>query len=186
VFGDTPGVSHPAGVELAVASIKRASDDTTVANDIQATIANGGVLQEVKDTASIAKYLFPRSYERSDLILQTNTDALNWANWVLYIGRGNENRFESISIDPQSDPYDLWPQCLGREIGDRIQIWTRPAGVSAPIVKDCFIVGITHTFDATKSQWLTTWTLQDASKYGSFLTLDNPTLGKLDSNALVF
>ena len=171
--------------ELPYAAISRASDDTTLVNDIQATRA-GGALQEAKDAASIVKYLFPRTYARSDLILQADSDALNWANWVLYIGRGGEDRFDLLSVDPQADPVNLWPQVLGREIGDRIQVRQRPAGAPAPVAKDCFIAGITHAWDSVASTWLTTWTLQDASKYGSFLTLDNPALGQLGSNALVF
>jgi hypothetical protein len=186
VFGDLPGTVQAAGTELAYAAVARASDDTTIANDVQATRVNGGTLQEAKDAASIAKYLFPRTYARSDLILQGDPDALNWAQWVLYVSKGGEDRFESLQIDPAADPASLWPQVLGREIGDRIQIWNRPAGVATPISKDCFIAGITHAWDSVASAWLTTWTLQDASKYGSFLTLDNPTLGKLDANALTF
>ena len=185
VFGDLPGTVQAAGTELACAAIGRASDDTTIANDIQATRV-GGTLQEVQDAASIAKYLFPRTFSRSDLILQADSDAANWAAWVLYISRGGEDRFEALQIDPAADPYNLWPQVLGREIGDRIKIWHRPASVATPISKDCFIAGITHAWDSVQSTWLTTWTLMDASKYGSFLTLDNPTLGQLDSNALVY
>jgi hypothetical protein len=185
VFGDLPGTVQTAGTELAYAAVTRASDDTTIANDVQATRA-GGTLQEVKDTASIAKYLFPRTYARSDLILQADTDALNWANWVLAISKGGEDRFETLTIDPAADPANLWPQVLGRKTGDRIQVWHRPAGLAAPITKDCFVAGITHAWDSVNSAWLTTWTLQDASKYGGFLVLDNPTLGKLDANALTF
>jgi hypothetical protein len=289
VFGDLPGTVQAAGTELACAAVGRSSDDTTIANDVQATRA-GGTLQEVKDTASIARYLFPRTYARSDLILSADPDALNWANWVLYVSRGGEDRFDTLAVDPQADPESLWPQVLGREIGDRIQVWQRPAqsvlpyasntvtspaafanilflnvapgtyavswtvtlagtpgaadvnnfglyngttfvagsvnagtpgvypqapvtmtvlpgapdikilaggatptagavygaAVPAPAVKDCFIAGITHAWDSPSQAWLTTWTLQDASKYGSFLTLDNPTLGRLDFNALTF
>jgi hypothetical protein len=185
VFGDLPGTSHPAGTELACAAITRASDDTTIANDVQATRA-GGTLQEVQDAASVAKYLFPRSYARSDLILQSDPDALNWAQYVLYIAKGGEDRFESLAVDPAADPASLWPQVLGREIGDRIQVWTRPAALPGPVSKDCFVAGITHQWDSVTSAWLTTWTLQDAGKYGSFLTLDNPTTGQLDANALTF
>ena len=105
---------------------------------------------------------------------------------MLYVSKGGEDRFESLTIDPLADPVNLWPQVLGREIGDRIQVWTRPAGVGSPVTKDCFIAGIAHTWDSVSSAWSTTWTLADASKYGSFLTLDNPTLGKLDANALAF
>jgi hypothetical protein len=171
--------------ELAYAAVTRASDDTTIANDIQATRL-GGTLQEVQDAASVAKYLFPRTYARSDLILQTDADALNWAQWMLYISKGGEDRFESLQVDPQADPVNLWPQVLGRETGDRITIWQRPAGLASPVTKDCFIAGITHAWDSAASSWLTTWTLQDATKYGSFMTLDNPVLGQLDANALVF
>lgn len=185
VFGDSPGTVHPAGTELPLASVSRASDDTTVANDIQATNL-GGSLQEVKDSASIAKYLFPRVYQRSDLILQSDTDALHWAQYVLYISKGGENRIESITIDPQANPAVLWPQVLGREIGDRIQVWVRPPNLPSPISKDCFITAITHTCDAVNYRWSTQWVLQDASKYGSFMTLDNSTLGQLDENALAF
>lgn len=185
VFGDLPGTSHPAGTELAIASVGRATDDTVLVNDVQAAI-NGGTTQEATNAASVSKYLFPRTYSRTDLILQTDTDALNWAKWVLYIGTGTGDRVDSIQIDPLADPNNLWPQVLGREIGDRIQVWCRPAGVAAPVSKDCFIAGIVHVWDSPSSAWLTTWTLQDAAQYGSFLTLDNPTLGKLDANALTF
>jgi hypothetical protein len=55
-----------------------------------------------------------------------------------------------------------------------------------PVSKDCFIAGITHAWDSVTSAWLTTWTLQDTVKYGNFMTLDNPTTGQLDANALAF
>lgn len=185
VFGDLPGTVQPAGTELPYAAVGRASDDTTIANDIQATRTGGGALQHVQDAASIAKYKFPRSYARSDLILSDDATTLSWAQWVLYVSKGGEDRFESLQVDPQADPVNLWPQVLGREVGDRIQVWQRPASV-APVTKDCFIAGITHTWDSVTSAWLTTWTLQDASKYGSFLTLNNPVLGRLNFNALAF
>ena len=179
------GDASSAAVELACAALTRASDDTTVANDVQATRV-GGTVQEVTDAASVQQYLFPRSYARADLILQGDSDALNWAQWVLFVSRGGEKRFESLSIDPQADPVSLWPQVLGREIGDRIQVWHRPAGTVSPIARDCFIAGITHSWDSVTCAWLTTWTLQDAAKYGSFLVLDNPALGALGYSALAF
>lgn len=174
----------PVHAELAIAALSRSIDDTTIVNDVQAQ-NNGGTLQEVTDATSISQYKFPRVYPRTDLILQNDSDALNWAQWVLYVGKNSENRFESIKINPQSDPYSLWPQVLGRDIGDRIQVWHRPA-TGIVITKDCFITGITHEWNSADQSWMTTWTLQDASKYGSFLTLGNPTLGQIGSNALVF
>lgn len=128
VFGDLPGTVQAAGTELAYAAVGRADDDTTLANDVQATRA-GGAMQEVKDTGSIIKYLFPRTYARADLILQNDGDALGWAQWVLYVSSTTTDRFDTLAVDPAADPAGLWPQVLGREIGDRIQVWVRPPGV---------------------------------------------------------
>jgi hypothetical protein len=186
VFGDAPGTAEPAGTERPYQLLPRARDDTTLANDIQATRAGGTAVQQVTDAASITAYLFPRSYTRSDLILTDDPTVLNWAQWVLYISKTPEDRLDQITVNPLRDPASLWPQVLGREIGDRIQVWHRPPGVASPIVKDVFIRGIAHAFDCAAGTWATTWTLQDAAKYGSFLTLDHPVLGQLDENALTF
>lgn len=186
VFGDSPGTSHTAGTELRMSGFTRTDDDTTIVNDVQATISGSSSVQAVQDSASVTKYLFPRSYQRTDLILLSDADALSWAQWVLFVGKSDENRIETLTINPQSDPVNLWPQVLGREIGDRIQIWIRPAGVTTPISKDAFIAGITHDWISADQQWVTKWTLQSAVKFGSFLTLDNATIGQLDNDALSF
>lgn len=180
-FGD-----NPAGSELPCAAVGRANDDTTIANDIQAAIANGGVLQEAQDAQSVATYLFPRTYSRTDLILQDNPTALLWAQWVLYVSKTAEDRFDTVTVDPAAQPSDLWPQVLGRQIGDRITVIRRPQNSGVTITKDVFITGIAHTFDSVTSAWQTTWTLADASRYGSFFTLDSAILGVLDTDALPF
>jgi hypothetical protein len=185
VFGDSIGTVETAGTEQAYYQVTRARDLATMANDVQATRV-GGSLQHVQDAASIATYLFPRSYARSDLILQDDVSALAWAQWVLYVAASDEDRFDQLVLYPLRDPASLWPQVLGREVGDRIQVWRRPPGVASPVVKDCFIRGIQHSWGWGNGQWATTWTLQDAGKYGSFLTLDSPTLGALGFNALAF
>jgi hypothetical protein len=177
--------SDSAATGLAYRGVTRARDDTTIANDVQVTRV-GGTLQEAFDQTSINKYLFLRTYSRTDLILTDDPTALQWAQWVLYVAKNDEDRFDQIVIFPLRDPVNLWPQALGREIGDRITISRQPPGVASPITKDCFIRGITHAFDVSGGTWATTWTLQDASRYGSFLVLDNATLGRLDNNALAF
>lgn len=184
VFGDLPGTVQTAGTELPYASISRADDDTTLANDVQVTNA-GGTTQEVQDGASITQYLYPRTFSRQGLLLQTDAEALAYAQWLLYLSKGGEDRFEEISVDPAAQPLDLWPQVLGREFGDRIQVWNRPPNVAA-ISKDEFIRGLQHDFNAATSEWLTTWTLQDATRYGGFLTLNDAALGKLGTGVLAF
>jgi len=180
VFGDAPGTADPEGTELACEAIGRADDDTTLANDIQITRA-GGTLQEAQDAMSQAKYLFPRSYARSDVILQSDAEALTYAQWVLYVSASPTDRFDTLVIDPVADPANLFPQVLGREIGDRIMVYRRPQNSGITIGRPCLIRGITHNIDVTAGTWQTTWDLEDATRYAGFLILDDPALGKLNS-----
>lgn len=182
VLGDQPGTAHPAGTELPYWQPGRADDLATLANDIQATRV-GGTLQEVMNAASVAKYLFPRSYARTDLILQSDPAALTWAKSVLALSGGPEDRFDTLSVDPLADTATLFPQVTGRDFGDRIQVWRTPPGVGR-ISKDCFIRGIDHEIDCVNTTWLTTWTLQSAAPYTGFLVLDDPVMGVLGSNAV--
>lgn len=185
VFGDQPGTIDPDGAEGPYSQAGRANDDTTLANDIQVTVA-GGTMQEAIDAASVALNLFPRTWPQDGILLQSDAEGLDYAQWVLHIAASAENRFDTLTISPRRDPGNLFPQVLGREIGDRIQVWRRPPGVGSPVTKDCFIRGIQHTVDVGAGQWVTQWTLQDASRYGGFLILDDPTFGQLNSNALAF
>lgn len=180
VFGDG------GGTELPFRSVTRSRDDTTIANDVQATRAGSSALQEAFDNASIAKYLFTRTYQRTDLMLASDADTLAWAQWICYVAKNDEDRFEQLTLNPLRDPVNLWPQALGRQIGDRITVIRRPPGIAVPVTRDCFIRGIAHAWDWGAGTWTTTWTLQDASRYGSFLTLDHPVLGQLNTNAIAF
>lgn len=183
LFWDT--ISWQQQTELAYAACGRASDDATLANDVQITRA-GGIMQRSTSPTSIAKYLFPRTYSRDDVLLTSDAEAKSYAQWVRYVSSQGENRFETLVIDPLADPAGLFPQVLGREIGDRITVWNRPASVATPVVKDCFIRGIQHDIDAVAMTWQTTWTLQDATRYANFFVLDSPTLGLLDSQVLAY
>ena len=185
VFGDVPGTSHAAGTEFAFAAVGRADDDTTLANDIQITAAGSANLQEATDPVSV--YVNQeRSYARTDLLLPDDGTAFQYAGWVLFISKDAENRFDTLTLDPLADTVNLWPQVLGRDVGDRIQVWRRPSGVAAPVTKDMFIRGITHVHNPGDGSWQTTWTLQSALKYGGFLILDSATSGLLDVDALAY
>ena len=73
-----------------------------------------------------------RSYVRTDLMLPDDPTALQYANWVLFISKNSEDRFDTLTVDPLADTTDLYPQVLGREIGDRIQTWKRPLPFFTP------------------------------------------------------
>lgn len=173
VFGAYTGSPAPFALRLN-------TDDATLWNEVRAQRA-GGTEQVKSDSASQAEYL-TRTFQASSLILQSDTEAEAYAGWILYVSKDPEVRFDAITIYPMADPDNLFPQVLSREIGDRIEIWRRPPGEGEPIRRQVFIRGISH--DIGTGTWSTTWTLQSATKYGSFFTLDNATLGLLDDNAL--
>jgi hypothetical protein len=177
IFGEGAG-------GLAYDAITIANDDTQVRNIIRISRV-GGTLQTVEDADSIARYL-RKTWGRSDLLMETDDEAADYAGYVLALSKNAELRFDSIRIDPTADPDNLWPQVLGRELGDRITILFCPPGGGATIERDVFIRGIRHDIGA--QTWATTWTLQDASaqffSQELALILDNATLGKLDTNTL--
>jgi hypothetical protein len=178
VFGEGVG-------GLAYDAITITNDDTQVRNIIRISRV-GGTLQTAEDADSIARYQ-RKTWGRSDLLMETDAEVANYAGYVLEISRTAELRFDSIRIDPTADPDNLWPQVLGRELGDRITAKFCPPGGGATIERDVFIRGIRH--DMTPQTWMTTWTLQDASaqfvaQSALALILDDAALGKLDTNTL--
>ena len=184
VFGDQPGTSHTAGTELAgLGALGRAIDNTTIANDIQITAVAyvfdlSPALQEAQDLPS-QSVNGVRTYSRTDLLLVSDPIAYQYAAWVLALSKNPEDRFDTLTVNPRRDPVRLYPQALGREVGDRIETWRTPPGVSR-FSKDSFIRGIQHVFDASSQTWATTWTLQNTARYDQVLILDSATKGLID------
>lgn len=174
------------GSELAYTDVVIDHDDTQVFNEAHVA-RTGGSSQTATDTASQTMYL-KRTFNRTDLVHETDTESLNYAQYVIALHADGELRFSSITINPDSDPANLYPQVLGRKIGDRITVKLTPpdasgSGSPATISRDVFIRGITHEIEL--DSWRTTWALQDASKFAMFI-LDSATNGVLDTNTLGF
>lgn len=171
------------GTEDRYAEIEVATDDTQLANLIR--IDGPGVSEQVaEDPDSQARYLV-RSWVRTDLLMRTDVEAHDYASTVLGLLGTAELRFDGLTITPGRDPENLWPQALGRELGDRIAAeFTPPGRPGDPIERECFVRGIAHAF-AAGSAWRTRWALQDASRLNLFV-LDHATLGVLDESRLAF
>ena len=177
------GTFGDAGTEHRYADITPTYDIASLFNSVMIT-REGGTVQTAQDSTSITKYLI-RAYEKDGLLMETDDAALDYARFILHVAKDPERRFATLTIRPHGDPDDLWPQVLGREIGDRITVIRRPPGGGDPIERDAFIRGIAHDIPEATEDWTTTWLLQSATKY-SFLILDHATLGQLDSNALAY
>lgn len=169
VFGD----SDPSPFET-----KLNTDDATLWNEVLATRVDG-IEQPQGDAASQAEFM-TRTFQKTDLLLQTDVEVNNYAGWILYVSKDPEVRFDAITVHAHADPDTLMPQVLGREIGDRIRIVRRGVpGGGSDITRDVFVRGISH--EIGQATWTTTWVLQSATKYGSFLTFDHSSLGLLNS-----
>lgn len=156
-------------------------DDTTLANLVR--ISNtGGTQQIAEDVTSQQTYLV-HTFDRSDLILEVDADAASYAGFVLYQSKDPELRFTNLSLSGNDDQDALFPHILGRKFGERISVTRRPPG-GGTVTREVFIVGVSHDVPGP-NEWRTTWQLQSATTW-SFMTLDNTTLGVIDSNALAF
>ncbi len=183
-FGDGGSVAG----EIPYHDVKISNDDTQLYNLARVARA-GGSQQTALDQPSIDDFQ-EHTFERTDLVLASDAESLAYAQWIVYISKDPELRFDSLVIKPQKDEDALFPQVLKREIGDRIRITRRPpdsskpTGIGDPVIREVFIRGV--EFEIEQYEWTVTYTLQSATKVGSFLTLDHPVLGRIGRNALRF
>lgn len=75
---------------------------------------------------------------------------------------------EGLKIPPRKDPNTLFPQVLGRELGDRVTWKRRPQGIGNPISREVIIEGISHSF--APKRWDTDFFIDatDAQRYFLF------------------
>jgi hypothetical protein len=176
VFGDG------GGSEIPYRDTSVDADDMTMANYVSITRV-GGAEQVASDAASIARYL-QKDFPRSDLIMQTDADALNYAEMILYQHKDPELRFGSIELGvPRPGVAALaWPAMLGLHFGDRATVIRRPPG-GGTNTQDVYIRGIEHASDG--GGWTTSFALESASR-SQFWAIGHPTLGRLGYNAIAF
>jgi hypothetical protein len=168
--------------ELPYSEVGVEYDDSTLANAIRVTRA-GGAEQVAQSPLSQSEYFTATWVPSTQPIMQTDTNAYDYARFILGQMSEPELRFSTLAIQGQRDETNLFPQALGRQIGDRIRIIRRPPGGGSATTREGFIRGIEHSFDG--EDWVTRFTLQSATRY-QFLVLDHATLGQLDANRLAF
>jgi hypothetical protein len=147
------------GSELPYAGISYRYDDQLVWNEIVAT-RDGGVARIASDSDSQASYL-KRTRTMSGLHHTTDVASGFLAQWVLAKYKDPLLRVTGLRIIPDASPTDLYPQALGREIGDRITVKRRPQGVGSVISQEVQIEGISHMI--SPGSWETQWDLSPAN-----------------------
>lgn len=127
-------------------------DDTLIQNAVTVQPA-GLTAQYAEDAASITTY-FTHSVNRTDLLMDSTTDALNQAKAIVKARAYDELRIDSITLDiSQNAPAARTVAALDLDFLNNIRVVrTAPGG---QIDKTLLIHGVTH--DVTPNKWITTF-----------------------------
>lgn len=179
-FGDG---GYAATAEIPYAACTLTSLDDVLINRVLATRV-GGTVQTAENAASQTAYLL-KTYQRDDLIMQTDAQATDWAGTILHQHDTPERQYDRIEFNTPSPELAavIWPSVLGRQFGDRITIRRRPAGGGTLIEHDALVRGVEHQSDG--AQWTSALMVQGAGKY-SFFTIGDPVLGRIGAYPIGF
>ena len=157
-----------------------AYDDQLILNDVTVTRL-GGIPQTVIDQPSIDTYSY-KSGQRSDLLIQTDAEALDQAQ-MLVASRKNANlRIDAMTLNLNSDIDEVNTLInLSLDIYTLINITKSMPGGST-VTRELFVQGVNH--DISPGQWnISVYTAEPIIQ--AFL-LDSPTQGILDTNVLTY
>jgi hypothetical protein len=154
----SPTVFNQTGTGINYAGITFALDDKTIVN--KATVTRiGGTAQSYSDAASIAQY-FTRSITATDMLMQTDANALALATAYVDSRKETSIRIETITLDLVTPNYSAGVEAgLSLEFFDTVDITNEQPGGST-IQKKLQIQGIAHTI--TPNTWVTTFATQEA------------------------
>ena len=139
------------GTDISYTNAMVGYDDTQLLNDVTVT-RSGGAAQNVKDQTSIDTY-FLHSGTRSNILVQTDTEALNQAQGILATRKDPEIRIDSIELNLYDDANPNKPKAgVDIELLDGV-IVTKSMPGNTSITQANLVNGIHH--DITKSSWKT-------------------------------
>ena len=173
----------PAGIGITSVAISYGTEQlystVTVTRD-------GGTAQTVTLTSIqdfVETYGVPRSLAVSGLLLETDTQSLDMATYLLGIYDTPEYRIDSVTVQLAGLTTGNQNLVLGLEIGSLVAFSFTPNNVGSPITQDLVVQGIRHDI-APKSHLVTFAFVSSASR--EFFQLDSADFGVLNVNALAF
>ena len=175
----TPKVFSDDGSGIGYNNVLWVFDDTQIYN--LATITRtGGSVQTVSDSASIAQY-FTHSYNQSGLLMQTDAEALNYAQAFVASRKDTAVRVDSLTLDLQQDNYDAGTIAgLDLDFFDPITVTTSQP--NSTLTKTEQVFGVSHQIrpDSWKVNFTTAEPIIDA------FILDSTLYGILGTSVLSY
>ena len=155
-------------------------DDTQVYNSASITKI-GGTAQLAEDAASIEEY-FVHSYNQTNLVMDSNADALNYAQAYVASRKDTATRCDMIELDLYMDDYnDGILAALSLDFFDPVEITTNQPGNST-LVQTLQVFGVQHR--VTPNSWKTSFTTLEPIIDG--FILDSTLYGVLDTSVLAY
>jgi hypothetical protein len=178
-IGGTAKVFSDDGTGIGYNNVLWVFDDTQIYN--LATITRtGGSVQTVSDSASIAQY-FTHSYNQSGLLMQTDAEALNYAQAFVASRKDTAVRVDSLTLDLQQDNYDAGTIAgLDLDFFDPITVTTSQP--NSTLTKTEQVFGVSHQIrpDSWKVNFTTAEPIIDA------FILDSTLYGILGTSVLSY
>jgi O-glycosyl hydrolase len=170
VFGDG------GGTELPYSDLTLSFDDSRQWNEIILQRV-GGIPQVARDPA-LQQSDIVRTYSDTNLLHSSDPQVLSAAQYRLSQYKLPHLRVDGLAVQPYRDGRRMWPQVLGREIGDRVTVVRRPQGVGSPISQESLIEAIEHEFHL-QGNWTTRFSLSmaDVTQYWVLGTAGRSELG---------
>jgi len=154
--GASPTVFANDGTGIGYYGIVFAFDDKLIINQVNFT-RTGGVMQSSEDLTSIEKY-FPHSLSYTDLLFETDAQALTAAQLYVAKRAATTIRIDSLTLDVTIGNAPTTSAALNMNFFDTIQI-KNVAQDGTTINKTLQCMGISHTI--TPSTWFTTFTTSE-------------------------
>ena len=178
--GATPTVFNDNGSDISYFNAVWRLDDTLVYNSASIT-RTGGTAQVATNQASIDKY-FVHSYNQQNLLMQTDSVALDYAQAYVASRAETSIRCDAIQLDLYTDNYNLGIiAALSLDYFDPVTITTNQPGGST-LTKTLQVFGVAQSI--TPNSWKTTLTTLEPILDG--LVLNSSIYGLLDSGVLSY
>jgi hypothetical protein len=150
----TPVVFNDNGTGIQYFNALWLLNDVLIYNSAQIT-RTGGVTQSAINQPSIDKY-FVHSYNQQNLLMQTDADALNYAQAYVASRAETTTRCDAITLDLYTANYDAGvTAALDLEFFDPVTITTTQPG-SSTLTKTLQVFGVAHSI--TPNSWKTQFT----------------------------
>lgn len=175
----TAFVDSGAGIRYSNADFRL--DDSQIFN--QANVTAGAITATYKDQASIDTY-FLHSYDATGLLMQTTTEADNWARAMVASRKDTTIRCDSITLNLNTPSYTAGTTAaLTLDYFDPITVTQTQPGASS-ITKTLQIFGVSHSINYGNQSWFTRFTTAEPI-IDSFI-LNSTQYGLLDTNVLSY